>query len=91
MVMRALKILAWLAVVGAPLLLAIDFLRESLLVDRCFDSGGSFDYVRSLCDSGVSHPYIPYARRHIKPIMVGMALAVIAAMCLVVMRTKQRL
>jgi hypothetical protein len=31
--------------------------------DRCLDSGGSFDYVRSVCDMSETHPYVPLLDR----------------------------
>ena len=32
---------------------------EHLAVDSCLDRGGSFDYVRTVCDTAGSHPYEP--------------------------------
>ena len=45
----ALLIAAWLI---WPLV------SDVLAADRCLDSGGSFDYVRSVCDMGDTHPYV---------------------------------
>lgn len=51
----------------AALLIAVWLLwplaSEILAADRCLDSGGSFDYVRSLCDMGATHPYVPLLDR----------------------------
>jgi hypothetical protein len=32
--------------------------REFVAIDSCLDSGGSFNYVRSVCDHSSSHPYM---------------------------------
>jgi hypothetical protein len=37
---------------------------EFIVVDRCLDVGGSYDYARSVCDHTQSHPYVPFATRH---------------------------
>ena len=87
--MKVLKILALIIIIGVPLLLAVHFMREFLLVDRCLDSGGSFDYVRMVCDREESHPYIPYVERYAKSMMAGLIAILIAATCLIVMKTKQ--
>ena len=36
---------------------------DVLAADQCLDSGGSFDYVRSVCDMGETHPYVPLLDR----------------------------
>jgi hypothetical protein len=44
-------ILGAVAVVWSPL-------RTFLAVDACLDTGGSFDYVKGMCDYARSHPYL---------------------------------
>jgi hypothetical protein len=44
--------------------LAFVFLRESLAVDGCLDSGGSYDYQHGRCDLTRSHTYEPFLDRH---------------------------
>jgi len=38
--------------------LVLPLADEFVAIDSCLDSGGSFDYVRSVCDHSRSHPYI---------------------------------
>ena len=38
------------------LFVAWQFLREPLAVDRCLDSGGSYDYETGACDYEVNRP-----------------------------------
>jgi hypothetical protein len=38
-------------------------LSDIFAADRCLDSGGSFDYVRSVCDMTENHPYVPLLDR----------------------------
>ena len=89
--MRVLKVLAWLIVIGAPILLTIHFMREVMLVDRCLDGGGSFDYVRMVCDREVSHRYVSYAERHIKSIIAVLAAVLIGGAYLLMMKARQKL
>ena len=49
---------------SAAVLIAVQFAHESLAVDTCLDRGGSFDYVNTICDYDVSHPFIAYSARH---------------------------
>jgi hypothetical protein len=41
---------------GAVFIFAIAACGDALDVDRCLDSGGSFDYVTGRCDFEKSHP-----------------------------------
>ena len=47
---------SFFAVVG--LVLAQPMVGEFLAVDSCLDSGGSFDYVKSVCDHIGNHPFV---------------------------------
>jgi hypothetical protein len=49
------------AVLISPLFI---YVSEFVAVDRCLDSGGSYDYVRGECDDRENHPYIPFRERH---------------------------
>ena len=33
-------------------------IRDFFVIDRCLDSGGSFDYVLSVCDMATNHPHL---------------------------------
>jgi hypothetical protein len=44
--------------------IAVPFVREWSSVDRCLDSGGSFNYETNVCDYQTKHAYIPYSQRH---------------------------
>lgn len=46
-----------------------------LAVDRCLDTGGSFDYAHRLCDYGASHPYSPGLVDGLVPVLVGAGLS----------------
>jgi len=37
---------------------------DFLVVDRCMDGGGSFDYSRMECNHESSHPFVPFLDRH---------------------------
>ncbi len=39
------------------------YVREWGVVDSCLDSGGSFDYDRTVCDRAQNHPFVPFASR----------------------------
>lgn len=47
--------------IGVPVLLVVLLITSSIRfnarVDKCLDSGGSFDYQACACDYDVSHPY----------------------------------
>jgi hypothetical protein len=45
------------------MLLAVTYGLEFSAVDRCLDSGGSFDYGRMVCDHSQNHPYVPFVQR----------------------------
>jgi hypothetical protein len=56
-----------LAIATACLLVASPvrtYLSEWLAVDRCLDSGGSFDYASMQCDQAKNHPFVPFEARH---------------------------
>jgi hypothetical protein len=44
-------------------LIGITYVLEAVVVDRCLDSGGSFDYNRMVCDESRSHPYVSFVER----------------------------
>lgn len=53
----------WLLAAAVSLLfgclwLALPMADEFVAINSCLDSGGSFDYVRSVCDHSRSHPYM---------------------------------
>ena len=50
-----------LVVAGA---VALPYARESLAVDSCLDTGGSFNYDVGVCDHNQNHPYVPFTARH---------------------------
>ncbi len=52
-------------------------IEEFLEIDRCLDSGGSFDYVRSLCDAQQNHRYLPLADRQGFRIITAFVFAVL--------------
>ncbi len=40
------------------------YISETIAVDSCLDSGGSFNYDTMQCDHRTNHPYVPFERRH---------------------------
>jgi hypothetical protein len=46
------------------ILVASPYLKESFAVDRCLDHGGSYDYLRQLCDYQNDHAYLAWYERH---------------------------
>lgn len=44
--------------------LGIVYVQDFVRVDDCLDSGGSYDYVRGVCDHAVAHQYIPFLARY---------------------------
>ena len=55
--------IAWICILAALLILfglvlAIPVVSETFASDACLDTGGSFDYVMSVCDRMANHPYI---------------------------------
>ncbi|HET9194780.1 MAG TPA: hypothetical protein VFO21_17990 [Vicinamibacterales bacterium] len=65
----------FLAIVGFAVLLfvAVPYARESILVDGCLDTGGSYNYIDEACDHSKKHPYSPYTQRH--PLAASAALS----------------
>ena len=56
-----------LALLAGVLFLAtvgFDYHRESVAVDSCLESGGSFDYSRQACDHAHNHVFVAYSTRH---------------------------
>ena len=70
------------------MLLSVNYARETLLVDSCLDSGGSFEYLRMVCDREVSHAFVPYSQRH-GGLIVATSLAILVATAyLIISRSK---
>jgi hypothetical protein len=88
--MKIVKAFAWVILVGVPLFLSFSYVRETLLVDSCLDSGGSFDYLRMICDREVNHAFIPYSQRHGTLIAVTFLATFVAAAYLIISRGKAR-
>ena len=91
--MRTRTTASVLLLVGAPLVapVTLDYMREFLAVDVCLDSGGSYDYSRSACDTEFGHEFVPYVDRH--PAAVGVALLGLVAVAIAVAqlaRARQR-
>ena len=91
--MRTTRTALGLLVVGALLIapVTLDYMKESLAVDVCVDSGGSFDYSRNACDTEFGHEFVPYVDRH--PAAVGVALLGLVAVVVAVAqlaRARQR-
>lgn len=83
---------AVIAVAGLVLFLAvaIPYASESIQVDRCLDSGGSYDYSKSVCDFSVQHPFVPYMQRHPRTLpLAALGLAVAAAGIFIASRSRQ--
>ena len=53
-----------IAGLGVVAVIGVHWMREASIVDACLDSGGSFDYVRMMCDTEQKHSYIGYGDRH---------------------------
>ena len=81
--MKVVKVIAWVMLLGAPLLLSFSYVREVWLVDSCLDSGGSFDYLRMICDRDVSHAFVPYSQRHDALVAIVVLATLVAASYLV--------
>lgn len=71
-----LKIGLLLLVVPGVLLMG-GYLYDLSQVEACLDSGGSWDYLETRCDSERQHDFVPYMARH--PLLVngGMLLSVL--------------
>ena len=53
-----------LLVLGLALsVMTIVYLSDLGQVDRCVDTGGSFNYSDSTCDKTGNHPFVPFQRR----------------------------
>lgn len=61
---------------------AFIYTSEWLAVDRCLDSGGSFDYDTMRCDYAANHPYVPFAQRHLGLVAVMAYLRMTSAIAL---------
>jgi len=75
--LHALLYAAVLCLAGAAILYGL----ELLAVDRCLDSGGSFDYASAACDASRSHPSA-WVSQPLRPLLLGLfvfALAFLAA------------
>lgn len=59
------------------LLLMLVFFQEHTAVTACVESGGSYDYLESLCDSERSHPFVPMLVR--RPLLVNGSLLLCCA------------
>ena len=88
--MKSVKAFAWLVLIGTPLLLSFSYVREALLVDSCLDGGGSFDYLRMMCDREVNHAFIPYSERHGRLLGAALPAMFVAAAYLSISRGKAR-
>ena len=88
--MKVVKVVAWVMLVGAPLFLSLSYVREALLVDSCLDSGGSFDYLRMICDRDVSHAFVPYSQRHGALVALVVLATLVAASYLTFKRSMAR-
>ncbi|RAU18084.1 hypothetical protein DN062_09895 [Nitrincola tibetensis] len=51
------------------LVLLFIFFRELMWVDDCLASGGSWNYIKAVCDSSQQHPFVPLMTR--KPLLVN--------------------
>ncbi|MFY0658011.1 hypothetical protein [Neptunomonas sp.] len=78
-----LKLGLLLLIVPCVLLMG-GYIYEYSLVDSCRAQGGSFDYLRQLCDNAQTHPFIPFMMRHPLQVNGGMLLAVVGLCCCVV-------
>jgi hypothetical protein len=88
--MKIVKAFAWFVLVGAPLFLIFTYAREALLIDSCLDSGGSFDYLRMICDHEVSHAFVPYHQRHDTLTVAVFLIMFVAAVYLIISSGKAR-
>jgi len=70
-------VLPFIALVPAIVLL-FTLANELIVVDRCLDNGGSFNYNTSECDSYASHPNIPFTKRHPSLLVTGISSVVLA-------------
>jgi|GEM_PF-1467179 len=62
---------AVLPILATWLLVSAIWLREAVAADACLDSGGSFDYFQTRCDTAQNHAFVPFMVRH--PYLVGIA------------------
>jgi hypothetical protein len=67
-----------ISLAGAMGPLTVSYARETLSVDVCLDSGGSYDYSSNRCDHSVSHPHAPYSARHTGLLYGSGVLAILA-------------
>lgn len=82
--MKIVRVLAWVVLVEAPLFLSFGYVREALLVDSCLDRGGSFDYLRMICDHELNHAFLPYSQRYGMHIAFTCLFTLVAACYLII-------
>ena len=64
--------------------------NQFLLVDRCLDKGGSFDYTSNVCDTAGNHPYAPDTQGHQRRAFVFWSAGVVSVAALVAASTVGR-
>ena len=86
--MASAKKIAAITLLVVASVLTWTWVAEFLAVDACLDSGGSYDYERSVCDHQSSHP--PGERRGRLLLGGALASAVAAALLFKTSLRKQR-
>ena len=84
------------AAAAAWMPLVVTYASEFIAVDRCLDSGGSYDYRRHTCDHERNHPHLAFATRHprliaaIPAAAIASGVLVVGALLMFVSRTSRR-
>jgi hypothetical protein len=63
--MKTLWLMALTILVGAGLLLGVEYMREASLASSCIGAGGSYDYVKAVCEHDAVHPEVSFFSRHV--------------------------
>lgn len=56
------------------------YMLEAQEVARCLDAGGSWDYVKGVCDHETSHEFVTFMTRHGFWVNSGMLVAIVGLM-----------
>jgi len=72
-------LLIHLVILVPAIILVTTYAKEFIIVDKCLDAGGSYNYKTGECDIVSSHPALPFNERHPFLYMAGILSGVIGA------------
>jgi uncharacterized membrane protein YciS (DUF1049 family) len=68
-----------LIILMPAIILVATYAKEFIVVDKCLDAGGSYNYMAGECDFNISHQVLPFNERHSLLYMVGIFSGIIGA------------